>query len=275
MAVVVITGCSSGFGLATSLVFARRGDSVWATMRNPADAADLSAAVEAEHLELRTLPLDVTDDASVKAAVDHVLEVEGHIDVLVNNAGVAHMGAVESLGIEEARAVFETNVFGQVRMVQAVLPGMRERGEGVIVNVSSVAGRLPASPANWAYAASKHAAGALSDSLAEEVRPFGIRVVCVEPGFFATSVVRKARPLPAASPYAALERLIAGWYHANVEMGGDPADVAGAIAAAVDDPSSPVHVPVGPDAEAAIQAASTMTREQWADVSRKVYGLEG
>jgi NAD(P)-dependent dehydrogenase (short-subunit alcohol dehydrogenase family) len=243
-------------------------------MRNPADAAELSAAVEAEHLELRTLPLDVTDEASVKAAIDHVLEVEGHIDVLVNNAGVAHMGAVESLGIDDARGVFETNVFGQVRMIQAVLPGMRERGEGVIVNVSSVAGRLPASPANWAYAASKHAAGALSDSLAEEVRPFGIRVVCIEPGFFATSVVRKGRPLPVGSPYAELERLIAGWYHANVEMGGHPSGVAEAIAAAVDDPSSPVHVPVGPDAEAAIQAASSMTREQWADASRKVYGIE-
>jgi NAD(P)-dependent dehydrogenase (short-subunit alcohol dehydrogenase family) len=274
MAVVVITGCSSGFGLATALAFARRGDSVWATMRNPADAGALSAAVEAEHLELRTLPLDVTDDASVKAAVDHVLEAEGRIDVLVNNAGVAHMGAVETLGVEDARGVFETNVFGQVRMIQAVLPGMRERGGGVIVNVSSIAGRLPASPANWAYAASKHAAGALSDSLAEEVRPYGIRVVCIEPGFFATSVVRKGRPLPSASPYTEMERLIAGWYHANVEMGGDPADVAQAIATAVDDPSSPVHVPVGPDAEAAIQAAATMTGEQWADVSRKVYGLE-
>src|ERR1700716_3084425 len=127
MAVVVITGCSSGFGLATALTFARRGDRVWATMRNPADAGDLSAAVEAEHLELRTLPLDVSADASVKAAGDRVPQAEGCIDVLVNNAGVAHMGAVESLGIEDAKAVFETNVFGQVRMVQAVLPGMRER----------------------------------------------------------------------------------------------------------------------------------------------------
>jgi NAD(P)-dependent dehydrogenase (short-subunit alcohol dehydrogenase family) len=99
-------------------------------------------------------------------------------------------------------------------------------------------------------------------------------VVCIEPGFFATSVVRKARPLPAASTYTEMERLIAGWYHANVQMGGDPAHVAEAIAAAVDDPSTPVHVPVGPDAEAAIQAASSMTGEQWADVSRKVYGLE-
>ena len=274
MAVVVITGCSSGFGLATALAFARRGDSVWATMRNPADAGDLSAAVEAEHLQLRTLPLDVTDDASVKAAVDHVLEAEGRIDVLVNNAGVAHMGAVESLGIDDARGVFETNVFGQVRMIQAVLPGMRERGEGVIVNISSVAGRLPASPANWAYAASKHAAGALSDSLAEEVRPFGIRVVCIEPGFFATSVSRKGRPLPPASHYRDLEQHVARWLYACVESGGDPAEVAEAIVAAANDASSPVHVPVGAGAFAAIQAESSMTEEQWAAVSRQAYGLE-
>jgi NAD(P)-dependent dehydrogenase (short-subunit alcohol dehydrogenase family) len=244
-------------------------------MRNPADAGDLSSAVEAEHLELRTLPLDVNDDASVKAAVGHVLEVEGGIDVLVNNAGVAHMGAVEALDVEDAKAVFETNVFGQVRMIQAVLPGMRERGDGVIVNVSSMAGRLPGTPANWAYSASKHAASSLSDSLAEEVRQFGIRVVCIEPGFFVTAVIRKGRPLPASSPYRNLERHIAGWFHANVEAGGDPADVAEAIVDAVADSSSPVHVVVGPGAIAAIQASSSMTEEEWAAVSRKAYGLEG
>ena len=275
MAVVMITGCSSGFGLATALAFARRRDRVWATMRNLADSGDLSAAAEPEHLEIATLPLDVTDGASVEAALGHVLEAEGRIDVLVNNAGVAHMGAVEALGIEDARKVFETNVFGQVRMIQAVLPGMRERGEGVIVNVSSMAGRLPGTPANWAYAASKHAAGSLSDSLAEEVRPFGIRVVCIEPGFFATAVTRKGGLLPPASPYRDLERHVARWFHAMVVSGGDPAEVAEAIVAAANDPSSPIHVPVGAGAFASIQAASSMTEEQWAAVSRKVYGLEG
>jgi len=274
MAVVVITGCSSGFGLATALAFARRHDHVWATMRNLDDSGDLSAATEADHPEIEMLALDVTDDASVKAAVGRVLEAEGRIDVLVNNAGVAHMGAVEALGIEDARNVFETNVFGQVRMIQAVLPGMRERGQGVIVNVSSIAGRLPGVPANWAYAASKHAVGSLSDSLAEEVRQFGIRVVCIEPGFYATSVTRKGGPLPAASPYRDLEQHVARWLHANVVAGGEPVEVAEAIVAAANDASSPVHVPVGAGAFAAIQAASSMTEEQWAVVSRKAYGLE-
>ena len=274
MAVVVITGCSSGFGLATALAFARRHDHVWATMRNLDDSGDLSAAAEAEHLQIEMLALGVTDDASVKSAVGHVLDAEGHIDVLVNNAGMAHMGAVEALGIDDARHVFETNVFGQVRMIQAVLPGMRERGEGVIVNVSSMAGRLPGTPANWAYAASKHAVGSLSDSLAEEVRQFGLRVVCIEPGFYATSVTRKGRPLPPASPYRDLEQHVARWLHANVVSGGDPNEVAEAIVTAATDASSPVHVPVGAGAFAAIQAASSMTEEQWAAVSRKIYGLE-
>jgi NAD(P)-dependent dehydrogenase (short-subunit alcohol dehydrogenase family) len=274
MAVVVITGCSSGLGLATALAFARRGDRVWATMRNLADSGDLLAAAEAEHLEIATLALDVTDDASVRAAVAHVLQAEGRTDVLVNNAGVSHMGAVEALGVEDARNVFETNLFGQVRLIQAVLPGMRERGGGVIVNVSSIAGRLPGTPANWAYAASKHAVGSLSDSLAEEVRQFGIRVVCIEPGFYATSVSRKGRPLPPASPYRDLEQQVARWFHAHVSSGGDPAEVAEAIVAAANDTSTPVHVLVGAGAVAAIQAASSMTDEQWAVVSRKAYGLD-
>lgn len=274
MAVVMITGCSSGFGLATALAFARRGDRVWATMRNPAGAGGLWAAVEAEQLELATLPLDVNDPASVTAAVGHVLAVEGRIDVLVNNAGVAHMGAVEALDVEDARRVFDTNVFGQVRMIQAVLPGMRERGDGVIVNVSSVSGRLPGTPCNWAYAASKHADGSLADSLAGEVRPFGIRVVCIEPGFVATEVVRKAPPLPAASPYASSEQKVAQWFHEQVLAGGDPACVADAVVSAVEHPETPVHVPVGAGAAAAIQAAASMSGEEWAAVSRAAYGLD-
>ncbi len=274
MAVVVITGCSSGFGLATALAFARRGDRVYATMRDPAKGGDLLAGAGAEQLEVTTMDLDVTDGASVGAAVRRILDAEGRIDVLVNNAGVAHMGAVEVLGVDEARSVFETNLFGAVRMLQAVLPGMREQGAGVVVNVSSVAGRLPGVPANWAYSASKHAVSSLSDSLAEEVRPFGIRVVCIEPGFFATAVVRKARPLPETSPYRDLERSVAAFFHTNVESGGDPRDVAAAIVAAVEDPSSPLHVPVGADAQLSVQAAAAMTEDQWAAISRAAMGLE-
>ena len=256
MAVVVITGCSSGFGLATALAFARRGDRVYATMRDPQGAGDLLAAASAEGLRLEVRALDVTDAPSVAQTVGGVLEADGRIDVLVNNAGIARMGAVEALGIDDARSVFETNLFGPLRLIQAVLPGMREQGDGVVVNVSSMAGRLPGSPANWAYSASKHALGSLSDSLAEEVRPFGIRVVCVEPGFFRTEVVAKGGRLPKGSPYRDLEEQVAAWYAAAVATGGDPAQVAAAIVAAVENPATPLHLPVGPDAVSAISGLS-------------------
>jgi len=198
----------------------------------------------------------VTDAGSVAQAVSAVLEADARIDVLVNNAGIARMGAVETLGIDDARSVFETNLFGPLRLIQAVLPGMRERAEGVVVNVSSMGGRLPGSPANWAYSASKHALGSLSDSLAEEVRPFGIRVVCVEPGFFRTDVVRKGGRLPKGSPYRDLEKQVAAWYSAGVATGGDPAVVGAAIVAAVEDPATPLHLPVGADAVSAISGVS-------------------
>ena len=274
MAVVVITGCSSGFGLATALAFARRGDRVYATMRDLRRGGDLLTGAEAGGLRVEPLALDVTDDDSVAGAVGRVTEAEGRIDVLVNNAGVAHLGAVEGLPDASAREVFETNLFGPVRLVRAVLPGMRERREGAIVNVSSVAGRLPGSPGNWAYSASKHALGSLSDSLAQEVRPFGIRVVCIEPGFFATNVVRGSVKLDPASPYADLERSVAAYYRTNVESGGDPRVVADTIVASVSGPAGPVHVPVGADAEMAIQAAGVMSEEKWSAVARSAFGLD-
>jgi NAD(P)-dependent dehydrogenase (short-subunit alcohol dehydrogenase family) len=274
MSVVLITGCSSGFGLATALAFARRGDRVYATMRDLERGGDLAAAAEAEGLEIERLRLDVTDGGSVAAAVGQAVERDGRIDVLVNNAGIGHLGAVEDLPDPLAREVFETNLFGPVRLIRAVLPGMRERGEGVVVNVSSVAGRLPGAPVNWAYAASKHALGALSDSLAEEVRPFGIRVVCIEPGFFATSVARRPMAFDPASPYAPVVRSVGTFYRTNVESGGDPAVVADTIVACASGPAGPVHVPVGPDAEMAVQAAAAMSEDQWSAMVRSSFGLD-
>jgi NAD(P)-dependent dehydrogenase (short-subunit alcohol dehydrogenase family) len=273
MAVVLITGCSSGFGLATSLAFARQGDRVYATMRNLGKCAAISSAAAAERLELQLLELDVTDDASVNGAVERVLAAEGRIDVLVNNAGVEHWGAVECLSDELVRNIFETNVFGMVRMIRAVLPTMRAQGSGVIVNLGSAAGRVPGLPVNWAYSASKHAVGSLSDSLSGEVQPFGIRVVNIEPGFFATNNLANAtRPAP-DSPYQELEGAVVAFFESSLDHGGDPKNVAEAIVRAVDDPTSPRHVPVGPDAEVFIGAAATMSESEWDAVGRSLIGL--
>lgn len=273
MAVVVITGCSSGFGLETSLAFARRGERVYATMRNLAKADDLVAAAAAEELDVDIVALDVTDDDSVATAVREIVAAEGRIDVLVNNAGVEHWGALELLPDDLVRSIFETNVLGAVRMLRAVLPAMRAQGTGVVVNVSSAAGRVPGLPCDWAYSASKHALCSLSDSLSGEVQSFGIRVVSIEPGFFATKNIENAiRPAP-GSPYAEIETALVTFLESSLEHGGDPKNVAAAIVAAANDPDSPIHVPVGPDAEMFIQAAATMSESEWQAVGRAMIGL--
>src|SRR5262245_21921519 len=192
MSVVLITGCSSGIGLETALAFARRGDTTYASVRRPPRAGGLLGRAAAEDLLLDVLALDVTDDTSVRSAVSAIEDRHGAIDVLVNNAGLNAAGPVEMLPMDRARALVETNLWGPVRLSRAVLPAMRARGEGVILNIGSLAGRLPAAPYGGFYAASKHALGALSESMSRELAPFGIRVHCIEPGFVMTEMFAKA-----------------------------------------------------------------------------------
>ena len=254
MSVVLITGCSTGFGLRTAVAFARSGDTVVATMRNPAKSAALLQAASEAGVTVDVVPLDVTDDASARAAVDDVLARHGRIDVLVNNAGVASSGPVEDFPDANARENIETNFWGPVRMARLVLPGMRAQGSGVIVNVGSIIGRLPAFPAYGFYAAGKHALGAISESLAGEVAPFGIRVLCIEPGYYDTAFVEQVDKLigvlDPTSAYAAVSTFMLEFSRSALVNGGDPADVATAIVAAVADPASPLHVHVGADADA-------------------------
>ncbi|MGW0788795.1 SDR family oxidoreductase [Streptomyces sp. NPDC002911] len=270
MTSVLITGCSSGIGLETALAFARRGDRVHACVRDPATAGELLGRARAENLTLDVPRLDVTDDASVAAAVNEVQERHGAIDVLVNNAGIDRTGTVETMPQDEARAVLETNLWGPLRTVRAVLPAMRARRSGVIVNVSSLAGRTFAVPHGGFYAASKAALGTLSEALSAEVRPFGIRVVCLEPGSFASRIhrdgtagVSPSEPPAAADPYAA-DRAWITRFLARVQQGaGDCGEVAEAVLAAVDDPGTPLHSPVGKDAETALEYLGTASYEQW------------
>ncbi len=173
---VLVTGCSTGIGHATAKAFLAAGWSTYATARRPETLADLAAA------GARTLALDVTDDASMRAAVEQV----GVVDVLVNNAGYSLGGPVEEVSLDDLRRQFETNVFGLVRLCQLVLPGMRARGSGRILNLSSMGGRLTL-PGGGSYHATKHAVEALSDALRFEVAPFGVQVVVIEPGPVATA----------------------------------------------------------------------------------------
>jgi NAD(P)-dependent dehydrogenase (short-subunit alcohol dehydrogenase family) len=274
MSVVLITGCSSGFGLETAVAFARRGDATYASMRDPQRAATLLRRAEAEALDLEVLALDVTDEASVTAAVRYVEGRHGAVDVLVNNAGIDHAGPVETMPVERARAILETNLWGPVRTSRAVLPAMRARGSGVIVNVSSIAGRIPPNPYGGFYAASKHALGVLSESLAMEVGVFGVRVVCLEPSFFATGITDRAWSEdhtrgPYGPDYAWVRAFIAATVMAQ---GADPSVVAQAVVRAAEDPATPLHVLVGEGAAAYIDlAARAGGYEGWSAAVTEVF----
>lgn len=238
MARILITGCSTGIGRATALELTTRGHEVVATARRPETLEGLDVA--------DALALDVTDDESVTAAVS----AAGPLDGLVNNAGYEVAGPVERVPLDDVRAMFDTNLFGVVRLVQAVVPGMRERGHGTVVNVSSVAGRV-SGPLNGFYAGSKHALEAMSDAMHYELGHFGLRVIVIEPGAIETSfganVVHRGEDTP---PYDELRRLWDGT--GDVLRGGGPVPgpelVATAIADAIDDPASPRRIPVGDDA---------------------------
>src|SRR5947209_16169675 len=177
---VLITGCSSGIGAATAELLAERGWKVYATARRQ---ETLTALAEKG---CETLALDVCDEASMRAAIQHVTDAEGAVGVLVNNAGYSQSGAVETVPPDQIRRQFETNVFGLVRMCQLVLPGMREQRWGKIVNISSMGGRLTF-PGGGLYHATKYAVEAISDALRFEVRGFGVDVILIEPGLIVTN----------------------------------------------------------------------------------------
>ena len=253
MAVVLITGCSSGFGLLAALQFARKGDTVYATMRNTSRAGELEQAKQAERLEMEVVGVEVREEECVGRAVQQIIGKAGRIDVLVNNAGIGGQGPIEETDIEEAKEVFETNFFGALRVIQAVLPHMREQRSGTIVNVSSLAGRV-APPFEGIYSASKYALEAATEALYYEVHPFGVRLLLIEPGGFETSFGnnrRVARRFTEGSPYQeqhqrfeqAMTRLPGRDEHA------DPQVVAEAIYDAVHDEEPKLRYLVGQEAE--------------------------
>lgn len=185
---VVITGSSSGFGNLTTLLLARKGYKVWATMRNTetknaSKKEELLALAQKEDLNISVIELDVTKDASVKNAIRAIIREDNRIDHLINNAGYMFVGITEAYSIAQAKAQFETNFFGVLRMVKAVAPHMRKQKEGLIVNVTSIAGRLTF-PYFGIYCASKHAVEAYSQALRYELAPWGVEVSLVEPGPF-------------------------------------------------------------------------------------------
>ena len=235
MSVVLITGCSSGFGKLAALEFARRGDTVFASMRDTKKSGPLLEEAKAAGVTVEVIPLDVTDRTSAEAAVSEVLRQAGRIDVLVNNAGVGTHGPIEDFDDDEVHKIFDTNVYGVIRATRAVLPTMRSQRSGTVINVTSIAGRVTG-PYGGVYAASKHAAEALSDALYYELHPFGIRVVVIEPGGFETEIGSKSllpRRFTEGSPYVEFERRFAE-AGSKLPGGGQPGDARVVASAIVD-----------------------------------------
>ncbi len=262
MAIALITGTSTGIGLATAVTLARGGHTVFATMRNPAGGGgEIRAIAESEKLPITVLPMDVDDDASVRDGVDQALAQGGRIDVLVNNAGIAVHGSVEELPLSEFRRSMETNFFGALRCIQAVVPGMRERRLGCIVNVTSVAGRISSAP-QAPYASSKWALEAASEALAQEVKPFGVRVAIVEPGIIATPIFGKVAPETGGSVYPHSRRM-AALFAAALKYPVSPYVVGEAIRRIVESESWQLRYPVGPDAGPFLAWRASMSDEDW------------
>jgi NAD(P)-dependent dehydrogenase (short-subunit alcohol dehydrogenase family) len=286
MSVVLVTESSSGIGLATAIHFARLGDDVYAGVRNPATATELTAAIESEKLPIRPITLDVDDAASVTRGVGEALARSGHVDVLVNNAGIGGGGPIEDVPVDWVKSLFETNYLGAIRMIQAVLPGMRERRSGAIVNVSSIAGRL-AIAGHGHYSAVKHALEAASEALAQEVQAFGIRVAIVEPGVVVTPIFTKAKRFAdPGSPYAVHVHRLLLFYQMQMKTASQPADVARVIHEAVTAKDPKLRYLVGDDAERLVAGRRRLTDEEYVatgrlmpdaeylDLMRRRYGFE-
>jgi NAD(P)-dependent dehydrogenase (short-subunit alcohol dehydrogenase family) len=262
MQTAIVTGSSTGIGFATALRLAREGCQVYATVRSEASGAALAEAADA--LPLSLLVLDVDDDSSVADGIASVIAAEGRIDILVNNAGIAIGDAIERTPLETFQAVMNTNMWGTLRCVQAVLPTMREQRGGCIVNVTSMAGRVALS-GQGAYSASKWAAEALSETLAAETAPFGIRVAIIEPGVVITPIFEKAaqRPLDTTSPYFEWTMRTARLLFAGLVEPATSDETAEVIWRAITTDSPRLRHRVGRDAQTVAVARYAMTDEDW------------
>jgi NADP-dependent 3-hydroxy acid dehydrogenase YdfG len=251
---VLITGCSTGIGHATAARLNASGWTVYATARRLQSIADLADA------GCRTLALDVLDEGSMSAAVQAVVDAEGAVGVLINNAGYSQSGAIESVPLASVRRQFETNVFGLTRMCQLALPGMRAQHWGKIVNVGSMGGKLTF-PGGGFYHATKYAVEAISDALRFEVRGFGVNVILIEPGLIVTEFAQTASasvPTPEDSPYANFNQHVASLTESAYrgplsKLGGGPDDVAKVIEQAISSGRPKARYPVTPSAHLAIR----------------------
>ena len=256
--VALVTGSSSGIGFETALMLARNGFHTYASMRNLEKSKSITEIANREKLPLRVVQLDVNDDKSVKDAIYKIENEQGKINVVVNNAGYLLIGPLEELSIEEFKEQFETNFFGAIRVIKAVLPVMRRQRAGTIINISSIAGRIGL-PLNSPYVSSKFALEGLSESISYEIEQFGIKVVLIEPGVIKTNAASSCKTgkdvavIAAAnndnnSPYAELTQNRIAALRSRFEAGLDPIEVAKVILKAATSENPDLRYLVGDDA---------------------------
>lgn len=260
---VIITGANRGIGLDTTLAFAKAGYKVYATMRDPDGANALYKKVKEDSLSVIMMAMDVNSDESVNECIDHIQKENGPVDVIVNNAGIERHGAIEEMDLSVFREVMETNYFGVIRCVKAVLPLMRESKKGCIINVASVAGHISNSPLA-PYSASKFALEAFSEALAQEVKSFNIRVAIIEPGIINTDMANDIKHGEPNSLYPQSFRF-GGMFSASLEHPTPPTLVADTILEVAESGTWKLRHPVGPDAQPFLEWRASMTDEQWVD----------
>lgn len=271
MSVVLITGCSTGIGRELARVCAEAGDRVYATMRDPSKAGDLEALAG-----VTVLALDVTDDESVAKAVDEVLRRAGRLDVVVNNAGIDTLGAIEDIALDKVREIMETNYFGALRVTRRALPAMRAQGAGTIVMVTSLAAAF-STYGEGAYAASKRALEGAAEVLQNEAARWGIRVLVIRPGYVATPIAGKSIPGSASSPdspYRELIRVYGEQDERGVREGAPAVEIAREIRDAYTGGSEAFYVPVGEDARQLIPWRRTTDDRQFLEQVPSLLGFE-
>ena len=268
--IALVTGCSSGIGFETSLELARHGYYTFASMRNLGKASPLREAAKKENLTLEIIELDVDNEESIKSAVKKIMTDTGRLDVLVNNAGYMVFGCVEDVPIEEFRKQFETNFFSIVRIIQEVAPIMRKQTSGVIVNISSVVGRmgLPGSPA---YITTKFALEGLTECLRYELGQFGVKTTLIEPGVIKTNFLSSMKTVePKTDPkYKELTEKILSGIKMMVEMGTHPSEVAKVILKAIEDKEILPRYVVGNDASMFLEAKKMKTDLEFENYIKK------
>ncbi len=267
--VAIVTGSSSGIGFETALALARKGYYTYATMRDTKKGGNIIEIAKKENLKIEVLEIDVDKEETIKSSISKVVRDKKRIDVLVNNAGYFLVGCLEDLTINDMKAQFETNFFGIVRIIQEVLPTMRSQKSGIIVNISSVAGRI-GFPVTPAYISSKFALEGLSESMRYELAPFGIKTIIIEPGVVKTNLFTSLKKsAKQGSVYKGITEKVMQGLTMMCQMGTPPQEVARTIVSAVSSENPLPRYPVGNDAMMFLEAKKNKTDIEFENYIKK------